>query len=91
MSDEGSKYMEVARMEEVSGGRTGRPKSIGFLRALKSVFGALTGPRLYEGYGFRKRAEAKPLFSTTQRWPPGFKRMPVRSGGGRYPSVSRPR
>lgn len=86
MSDDGSNHPELRRMENL---RTGRPKSIGLLRSLRRIFGALTGPKLYEGYGFRKRAEAKPMFSTTQRWPPGYKRMPVRSGGGRYPSVSR--
>lgn len=87
---------ELVRMQDVSGipNTGGRPKSLNLLRNLKKIFSALRGPQLYEGYGQRKRAESKPMFSTTQRWPAGFKRMPVRDGHkqrGRYPSISRPR
>lgn len=90
---EGSKAKEMARVGNNAGGgsRTGRPKSIKLLAYIKKLFLALKGPQLYEGYGQRKRAESKPGTSTTVRWPSGYKRMPVRSGNGRYPSNSRPK
>lgn len=92
-----SRGREVARMSQVSGGgggkRGGSKKRLNILRTLKAIYQAVTGPTLYEGYGFRKRAEAKPMTSTTVRYPSGYKRMPTVERGprGKYPSVSRPK
>lgn len=94
-SSSSSKGKEVARMSQVSGGggRGGSKKKTNLLRSLKAIYQALTGPSLYEGYGFRKRAQAKPMTSTTVRYPTGYKRMPTVERGprGHYPSVSRPK
>ena len=70
----------------------GRPRGVGFLRHAKNLFQALSGPQLYEGYGFRKRPDPKPHQPRSRPHPRGVDRLPVRRGtqGGRYPSINRP-
>ena len=77
----------------------GRPKGIGFMRAAATIYASITGPSLYEGFGFRKRPAQKARYSTTRRYTPGGTRYPGRDlgrsdlsgppGKGRFPSVSR--
>jgi hypothetical protein len=74
-----------------TGRRAGRTRSSNVIKKLRAIAKVLTGPSLYEGYGQRKRPDRKPGTSTTVKWGSGYKRMPVRSKGGRYPSDSRPK
>ena len=73
----------------------GRPTGVGFMRQAARLFRALSGPGLYEGYGFRKRPDAHQRFGGSERTRPsgtsGSRRLPSRRGtqGGRYPSISR--
>lgn len=76
----------------------GRPRGVGFMRSMRKLYMALTGPQLYEGFGQRKRAEAKSRMSTTRNNLPGQTSMPsadpgrselFNRGRGHYPSTNR--